>query len=83
MSTLREVAVVDLHVSCSLRVRNFRSPGFAMSDACGDPATSAVRTRELRDLFRCSRHSGIVALQENGPILQTVSVRVDCPEEDE
>lgn len=73
------VSVADLHVQCSLRVRNFEQPGFAMSDCCGKPAVSAVEDAQGRKLWRCLAHQGILVLQ-HGPIHQLVEVTVDCPD---
>lgn len=80
MTLTRQVAVVDLYVECSLRVRNFESHGLCMSDCCGKTATTAVQTRDGHSLYRCPEHKGIITLQK-GPIVETVPVKVDCPEE--
>jgi hypothetical protein len=80
VTLIRQVPVADLFVECSLRVRNFDSVGLCMSDCCGKPANSAVRTSDNHYLYRCVQHQGIVQMQR-GPIVAKVPVKVDCPEE--
>lgn len=50
--------VSDLHVKCSLQVRNIGKQGHAASDNCNDHATSAVEMPNGDREWRCSRHQG-------------------------
>lgn len=53
---MKFVKVGDLHVKCSLRVRNFGVPGIAMSDCCAKPATHAVEMENGSKMWRCFDH---------------------------
>lgn len=56
----RLVAVADMYVQCSLQTHNFYEPGFAMSDCCRRPATSAVVfSDDGRKMWRCDEHKGV------------------------
>jgi hypothetical protein len=52
------MAIAGLYVKCSLRVRNFTSPGLAASDTCQHPADSAVKMPNGNLMWRCHRHTG-------------------------
>lgn len=73
------VAVRDLHVQCSLRVRNFDAPGVAMSDCCGRSAGSAVEYPDGRKMWRCGEHEGLIDVRTGarGPVLSAIVRRVD------
>lgn len=55
--------VASLFVNCSLRLRNFDSPGFAASDTCQQPADSGVELASGNIMWRCLRHRGMRTLQ--------------------
>lgn len=80
MTVMVKKAVSDMHVKCSLDVRSAalrkRQPGFALSDACRQPATSAVETPHGSKLYRCDDHRGIVELSM-GPVWETIMVQLD------
>ena len=60
-------AIVDLHVKCSLRVRNLGAPGFAASDCCGHPGVSAVQMPDGDFMWRCGDpdHEGLRWLHDD------------------
>lgn len=70
------VAVRELDVKCSLRMRNHDSWGWAASDNCNRPATSAVEMPDGSRMWRCTKHEGVRSMQ-TGPIWETVRVRDD------
>ena len=65
--------VSELNVQCALRVRNFNSPGIAMSDCCGRPANAAVRMEDGKQMWRCEEHRNIRRL-EMGPSVSFVKL---------
>jgi hypothetical protein len=68
--------VIDLHVHCSLQVRNFDAVGVAMSDCCGLPANSAVVMKDGKQMWRCNPHKGIRRM-ETGQVKYAVRIKVD------
>jgi hypothetical protein len=55
------VSVANLQKSCSLRVRNLDSTGWAASDNCGHLASTAVHMSKMHIQWRCGAHEGIVS----------------------
>ena len=51
--------VVDLHVRCSLKVRNFDAPGLTGSDTCGAQARYAVEMENGSKMWRCAEHKNL------------------------
>lgn len=71
---MRFAFVRDLNVQCSLQVRNFESLGFAMSDCCRKPATSAVEFEDGRKMWRCPEHEGIRTITK-GRVIHQVEIK--------
>ena len=65
---LELVAVKDMFVQCSLPIKNFRSPGLAMSDCCEAPALFAVKFSNGAYMFRCDEHKNVVSIDPRGPV---------------
>lgn len=63
--------VSELHVQCSLQVRNFEKQGVAMSDCCRKPANTAVSMADGKKMWRCQEHYGVRRL-ETGPAVTYV-----------
>ncbi len=58
---METIAVANLYMQCTLRVRNLDSPGWAASDNCGMLASTAVRMPDDYLYWRCGAHEGIVS----------------------
>lgn len=74
--------LVKIHtkfVQCSLQVRNFDTPGFAMSDCCGRLASTGVVVLNKGTVgygiyWRCPEHKGVrdIRTGELGPVVTEV-----------
>lgn len=64
----KPVYISDLHVQCSLRVRNKSEWGLAMSDCCGRAATNGVTDGEGSVWWRCRTHTGWLLANNDGDV---------------
>lgn len=69
--------VIDMYVTCSLKMMNFNSAVTCASDCCGNFANSAVEMRNGQLMWRCRGHQGIRDFQtgELGAVHFSVKVK--------